>query len=224
LPEVLTFTYSLATGLVRPPTRTLTPTASYCPLTWTAVRSGEWFTITPTSGRTPTDSIWIQPLTSTLSGYPVGRYTGTLTVTVTDPPGTANGVQRVTVTVDVVQPRLGNLPPALTFTYFISDDNLIPPTHARDLHNIGSEDVLTWIAAQSGTWFTFAPSSGTTPRTLWITPTGFLTTAPTTYTGRLTITVVSPTGVLSPVQSVALTLRAIGESSWRVYLPCVLRH
>jgi hypothetical protein len=223
LPEVLTFTYSLATGAVRPPTRTLTPTGLYCPLTWTVTRSGDWFTVSPTSGRTPTGTLTVQPLSTTLAGYAIGRYTGTITVTVTDPPGTANGVQRVWVTVDVGRPRLGNLPPALTFTYFISDHTLIPQAQRLDLRNVGSEDGLNWTAVRSGTWFTFSPPSGATPQTLWITPTGFLTTTPATYTGRLTVTVVSPTGVLSPAQSVALTLQVTGGASWRAYLPCVFR-
>ncbi|MCX7856069.1 MAG: hypothetical protein N2556_08910, partial [Anaerolineae bacterium] len=222
--EVLTFTYSLATGALRPPSRTVTPTAPYCPLTWTAVRSGNWFTITPTSGRTPTDSIRIQPLTTTLSGYAVGRYTGTITVTVTNPPGTINGTQRMTVTVDVGRPRLGDLPPVLTFTYFVSDSMLLPSAHTLDLRNVGSEDPLAWTAVRSGAWFTFAPASGTTPQTLWITPTGLPITMPVTLTGRLTVTVVSPTGTISPVQSTSLALRVVSGASWRAFLPCVLRH
>lgn len=223
LPEVLTFTYSLAMGALRPPSRTVTPTALSCPPTWTAVRSGDWFTITPTSGRSPTDSIRIQPLTTTLSGYAVGRYTGIITVTVTDPPEMANGIQRVTATVDVGWPRLGDLPSVLTFTYFISDGMLLPSAHTLDLRNVGSEDVLAWTAVRSGTWFTFAPVSGMTPQTLWITPTEIPNT-PVTWTGRLTVSVISPTGTISPVQSTSLVLRVISEASWRAYLPCVLRH
>lgn len=222
LPEVLTFTYSLATGALRPPSRTVTPTAPYCPLTWTAVRSGNWFTVTPASGRAPTDSLRVQPLTATLSGYAVGRYTGTITVTVTDPPGTANSPQRITVTVDVGRPRLGDIPPALTFTYFISDGMLLPPAQMLDLRNVGSDDPLAWTTLRSGTWFTFSPPSGTTPQTLWITPTA-LPITPVTLTGRLTVAVVSPTGTLSPVQSTSLALQVVGGNSWRVYLPCVLR-
>lgn len=222
LPEVLTFTYNLATGALRPPSRTVTPTAPYCPLTWTAVRSGDWFTTTPTTGRTPTDSLRIQPLTTVLSGYTVGRYTGTVTVTVTDPPGTTNSPQRITVTVDIVRPRLGNLPPALTFTYFLSDSALIPPAYTLDLRNIGSEDPLEWTAAGNGAWFTFTPSSGTTPQTLWVTPTA-LPTIPVTLTGRLTVTIISPSGTLNPVQSTSLALEVVERASWRVYLSCVLR-
>ncbi len=224
LPEVLTFTYSLATDVLRPPGRTVTPTALYCPLTWTAVRSGDWFTITPTSGRTPTDGIRVQPLTTVLSGYAARRYTGTVTVTVTDPPGTVNGVQRVTVTVDVGWPRLGGLPPVLTFTYFISGQYADPLRPRRSACcNVGSDDPLAWTALRSGTWFTFAPASGTTPQTLWLTPT-LLPTAPVTLTGRLTVTVVSPTGTLSPTQPILLTLRAVSQASWHAYLPCVFRH
>ncbi len=223
LPSVLTFTYNLATGALRPPGRTITPTALYCPLNWTVARDGNWFTVTPTSGRTPTDSLQVQPLTTTLSGYAVGRYTGTITVTVTDPPGTINSPQRITVTVDVGRPRLADLPPVLTFTYFVSDSTLIPSVHLLDLRNVGSEDPLSWTALRSGTWFTFAPASGTTPQTLWITPTVFPDT-PVTLTGRLTVTVISPTGTLSPVQSTALTLRVVPQASWFAYLPCVMRH
>lgn len=223
LPSVLTFTYSLATGVLRPPSRTVTPTALHCPLTWTAARSGNWFTITPTSGQASTNSIRIQPLTTTLSGYTIGRYTGTITVTVTDPPGTINGIQQMTVTVDVGWPRLADLPPVLTFTYFVSDSTLFPAAHPLDLRNVGSEDPLAWTALRSGTWFTFTPASGTAPQTLWITPT-VLPTTPVTLTGRLTVTVISPTGTLSPVQSTALALRVVSGASWRAYLPCVLRH
>ncbi|MCS7282521.1 MAG: hypothetical protein NZ769_04060 [Anaerolineae bacterium] len=223
LPDVITFTYSLATGVLRPSARTVTPTVLNCSLTWTAIRSGNWFTVTPTSGRTSIDSLRIQPFTTTLSSYAVGRYTGTVTLTLTDSSGIIYGIQRMTVTVDVGRPRLADLPSALTFTYFLSDSALIPAAHVLVLRNTGSEDPLAWTALRSGTWFTFAPISGTTPQTLWITPT-VLPTTPVTLMGRLTVTVVSPTGTLSPTQSISLTFGVIPETSWRVYLPCVFRY
>ncbi len=223
LSPTLSFTYNRVTARIQPVTHIITPTGLYCPLTWSAVRSGDWFTITPTSGRAPTDTITIRPITSTLATYSLGRYTGTVTVTVTSPPGTTNGVQRISVIADVVEPRLGDLPPALTFTYFISETYLLPPAHSVEVRNVGSDDSLTWTAAGSGTWFTFSPSSGTTPRTLWITPTTFITTVPGQYTGRITVTVTSPSGTVNPVQSVALTLRVVSDRPGRVYLPLVVR-
>ncbi len=210
------------TGKLEPAARVLTPTAAYCTPTWNVTASGDWFTVSPTSGRAPTDTFTVRPITTALAAYPVGRYTGTLTVTAGS--GVLNGIQRITVTVDVVEPRLGNLPPALTFTYFISETYLLPAAHSVEVRNAGSDDVLHWTAAKSGDWFTLSPSSGTTPQTLWMTPTTFVTTTLGEYTGRITITVTSPSGTANPVQSTALALRVIGARAWGSNLPCVLRH
>lgn len=222
LPTVLSFTYNRATARIQPSTQVVTPTGIYCSPTWSATRSDDWFTITPTGGRAPTDTLTVRPLTGTLATYSPGRYTGTITVTVTSPPGAMNGVQRISVVADVVEPRLGDLPPALTFTYFISETYLLPPAHSVEIRNVGSDDSLNWTATKSGNWFTVSPGSGGTPQTLWITPTTFITTSSGQYTGRITVTVTSPAGTVNPVQSVALTLRVEGRS-WRAYLPCVLR-
>ncbi len=223
LPTVLTFTYNRVTAQIQPATHVITPTGIYCPLTWSAIRSGDWFTITPTSGRTPTDTITIRPFTTTLATYSPGRYTGTLTVTVTSPPGTVNGIQQISVVADVVEPRLGDLPAVLTFTYYISETYLLPPAHSLEVRNVGSGDPLAWTLAKSGNWFTASPLSGTTPQTIWITPTAFITTTPGEYTGRITVTVTSPPGTVNRVQSTALALQVVDDRLWHAYLPCVLR-
>lgn len=225
LPSSLAFTYNLATTQLSPTQHLLTPTnvGSDDPLTWNVTAQGDWFTVSPSDGSTPDDQITVTPVTATISGLPVGHYTGAFTVTVTDPANTANGEQRVDLGLDVVVPRLGNLPRSLRFTYFFSETMLIPPAHYVTPENVGSDDTLSWELSHSGDWFTLSTTSGQTSKPFTITPTGLTMTEAVTYTDALTVTVIAPSGTEDAVQVIDLSLEARPGEPIRVYMPLTIR-
>ncbi len=63
-------------------------------LTWDVAYAGDWFTVSPSSGSTPA-AFAVDP--DTITGQTAITGTGVVTVTVTDPPNTFNGVQVITV-------------------------------------------------------------------------------------------------------------------------------
>ncbi len=226
LPASLAFTYNTATAQISPATHTLAPTnvSNNDSLTWDVTTQGDWFTVSPTSGSTSNDQITVALFTPTVAGLPVGRHTGAFTVTITDPPDTLNGVQRVDLELDVIVPRLGNAPQSLRFTYFLSETLLFPSAHHVTPENTGSDDTLTWQLAYSSDWFTVSPAYGETPAAFAITPTEFITTTPFTYTGVVTVAVIAPEGTQDPVQAINVTLRSRPGGPARLYLPLVTRH
>jgi len=88
--------------------------------------------------------------------------------------------------------------------------------------DLGCGTTLTWTVASSGGWFSVAPLSGTTPASLWITPTSFATDTLATYTGAVTVTVTSPPGLAGSPHRLDLTLKVI-DAIQNVFLPIVLR-
>jgi hypothetical protein len=225
LPLSLDFTYNTATTALSPGDYVLTPenVGSDDPLTWTITAQGDWFDVSPSSGTTPSDQITITPDASTLAGLPVGHYTGAFTVTVTDPATVLNGEQRVDLELDVVVPRLGDLPAGLDFVYFLSDSTSIPPAHYVTPENVGSDDTLSWQLSHSGDWFTVSPSSGATPTQISITLVGNAIAEPVTRTDFLTVTVTAPSGTEDAVQVISLSLSARDGEPDRAYLPLNLR-
>lgn len=63
-------------------------------LTWDVEYAGDWFTVSPSSGTTP-GMFAVDP--DAITGQTAVTGTGIVTVTVTDPPGTFNGLQVITV-------------------------------------------------------------------------------------------------------------------------------
>jgi uncharacterized protein YkwD len=101
LPESLTFLYSIPQAKLAPKTVALTPTdiGAHNLLTWTVTQTGTWFSALPTSGTSP------QSFTITPGGFVTntpGVYTGSITVTVTDPPGTIGSPHRIDLTLHVI--------------------------------------------------------------------------------------------------------------------------
>ena len=88
--------------------------------------------------------------------------------------------------------------------------------------DLGCGTTFTWTVASSGGWFSVAPLSGTTPASLWITPTSFATDTLATYTGAVTVTVTSPPGLAGSPHRLDLTLKVI-DAIQNVFLPIVLR-
>ncbi len=118
---------------------------------------------------------------------------------------------------------LGNLPNSLPFTYSIPDQRLLPTSHQVTPKNEGNDETLTWSITIAGTWFTVSPLGSTTPNSFWITPTTFSTSTVMTYTGVLTVTVVTPTGVDGSPHPIDLVLRIVNSSISDVYLPLVVK-
>lgn len=118
-------------------------------------------------------------------------------------------------------PVLGNLPDALQFTYSIPDQRLLPASHQVTPLNEGNDEILTWNVTKTGAWFAVSPATGSTPDSLWVTPTTFNTGSVATYTGVVTVTVVDPAGVQGSPHSIDITLRVVNASFSDVYLPLV---
>ncbi len=226
LPASLAFTYNSATTQLSPADHTLAPTnvASEATLTWSVSKQGDWFAVSTTGGTTPHDRITITPVAATIASLPVGHYDGSLTVTVTDPADTVNGVQQVDLGLDIVVPRLGGLPSRLGFTYFLSETIQIPSLHRVTPENVGSNDELTWELSYTGDWLTVSPTSGETDEAFTVAPVEMTITEPVTYTGLITVTVTAPAGTADPVQTIRTSFCARSGGPAYVYLPLIARH
>lgn len=101
LPDSLAFTYNLQTGHMLPSAYepVVENAGSDEPLTWQLAQEGGWFEAGPTAGTTPA-SFRIEPTAFDVSA--TGSYTGTVTVTVVDPPGTLGSPQTISLQLDVV--------------------------------------------------------------------------------------------------------------------------
>ena len=120
-------------------------------------------------------------------------------------------------------PALGNLPDAVHFIYSIPQQRQVPLSFWLAPANVGSDDVLTWTVATTGTWFTTTVLSGTTPDALQVVPTAFDTTTVAVYSGALTVTVVLPSEVDDSPHRVNLSLYVIDSPIRDLYLPLVLQ-
>lgn len=101
LPTAGTFIFSIAEDRFVPEGLVLAPqnTTSDAVLVWTVEQSGNWFVLSSISGTTP-DTVTIIP---SLPGPPVvGTYTGSITITVTQPENTQNSPQSINLTLQVI--------------------------------------------------------------------------------------------------------------------------
>ncbi|MEJ5309955.1 MAG: CAP domain-containing protein [Anaerolineae bacterium] len=222
-PTTVAFVYDGVTGSLTPPTQVvnLTNSTSTDVINWSLTTQGNWFTATPANGTTP-GTFTIAP--TTFMTQTSARYTGAVTVTATAPPETVNAVQRVNVTLDVQVPALGGLPDAITFTYSIPSQQLIPSAWTLTPRNVGSFHLLNWNVTSDAPWAQIAPPSGTTPQSFSVTPTEFSTSTIFLYTGMLTVTVNSPTGVAGSPHQVRMALKVVDEPFNYIYLPLVCRN
>jgi len=221
-PTNVAFVYDAVTGSLTPPSQVvnLTNSTTADVITWSLTTQDDWFTITPAGGTTP-GTFTIAP--TTFMTQSSALYTGAVTVTATAPPETVNAVQRIDVTLDVQVPALGGLPDAITFTYSIPSEQLLPSTWMLAPRNVGSFHLLDWSVTSNAPWVQFAPQSGTTPQSFTVTPVDFSTSSIFLYTGMLTVTVDSPAGVPGSLHPVRLALEVIDEAFSHVYLPLVCR-
>ncbi len=121
-------------------------------------------------------------------------------------------------------PVLGNVPDALSFTYSIPDQRLLPAARLVTPLNVGDDAPLTWTVTTLGSWFAVAPLTGVTPASFWITPTVFGTGLTAFYTGVVTVTVVEPVGTEGSPHRIDLNLQVVETPLNRVYFPLVLRN
>lgn len=222
-PTTVAFVYDAVSGSLTPPTQVvnLTNSTSADVITWSLATEGNWFNVTPAGGTTP-GTFTIAP--TTFMTQPSTTYTGAATVTATAPPETVNPVQRINVTLNVQAPALGGLPDAITFTYSIPSEQLLPSAWTLTPRNVGSFHLLDWSVTGDAPWMQISPLNGTTPQSFAVTPIGFSTSSAFLYTGMLTVTVNNPTGVPGSPHPVRVALKVVDEEFSRVYLPLVCRN
>jgi hypothetical protein len=108
VPEGLSFIYSIPEDHATPVTATVTPAnvGNGEPLAWMISSAGSWFHVSPTSDSTP---VSVQVALVDLSAWPAGAYTGTITVTVTEPADTVDTPQSIALSLRVVDRALEQL-------------------------------------------------------------------------------------------------------------------
>ncbi len=120
-----------------------------------------------------------------------------------------------------VAPALGGLPESVQFTYSIPDKRLYPSLATLTPLNTADGCPMSWTASQNGAWFDLSATSGITPNPLAISPSGFGTRSPATYTGSVTVS--GPSGTGGSPHTTSLTL-VVENVAWKaVYLPAIRR-
>ncbi len=101
LPDAVTFTHYIPDDLLLPSARTFTPqnTGSDHTLSWTASKTGSWFSLSRTSGSTPQS---FDVMVGSYDATTPGTYTGRVTVTITEPAGTEGSPHEMDLTLRVV--------------------------------------------------------------------------------------------------------------------------
>jgi uncharacterized protein YkwD len=223
VPESVSFVYDGVTGSLIPPSRViaLSNTTTDDPITWSLTSEGDWFTATPTAGTTPSTFTVVPTTFATDAG---AMYTGMITVTATYPLETVSAVQRIALTLDVQLPALGGLPDVVTLTYSLPSQQLLPSFWTLTPRNVGSDHLLSWRVVTDAPWAEVVPQVGTTPQGFTVTATGFPTASPALYTGALTVTVESPTGISGSPHRVRLALNVVDRELSRAFLPLVFRN
>ncbi len=105
LPNTVVFLYSIPQSRLTPASVTLSPidVNTNDPITWTLTQTGAWFTALPSAGTSP-QSFQITP-----GGFVTNTpavYTGSITVTVTDPAATLGSPYRIDLTLHVIDTPL----------------------------------------------------------------------------------------------------------------------
>ncbi len=142
-------------------------------------KGGNWLTVSPTTGTTPTT------LTVTIDsgGLAVGTYPGTIMI---EP--TAGAVELVTVTLNVTNPQtLSATPTPLSFTYPQGAPTPQPQTVTVSSSAGPALSLSTTVSTtDKGNWLSVSPTGGATPLALSVSvnPAGL---AQKTYTGTVTV-------------------------------------
>lgn len=201
-PGSLSFAYQ--TGQATPPSQTVHISASGSAAVsfQAAATGGQWLSVAPSGGTTPTDlTVSVNP-----TGLSAGTYNGTITVT----SAFANTVPiPVTLTV-ATKPLLSVTPATLAFGYQLGGP--APPVQTLSVSITGSSPLNYAVSWTGGSWLKINPAGGTTPGSVRVSadPTGL---AVNTYSGSITITAAgasnSPVSVPVVFQVVAQTTIAV---------------
>lgn len=156
-------------------------------ITWTATKMQSWLTLSKAAGGAP-DTVVV---TFNPTGLPPGTQKDTIVFT---SPEATNGLVKVPVEFEIVQPGLVVAPPAIT-TSAQQNDNKKQHFSLSISNSAGG--VLLWGAGADQPWIAVSPAAGFAPATLAVDldPQGL---APGVHAG--TITVTSPGAAGSPFQ------------------------
>jgi uncharacterized protein YkwD len=121
------------------------------------------------------------------------------------------------------EPILGQLTEAITITYLVSASRIIPATVQLTPLNTGSSDTLEWELTVDGSWFVVSPTHGLTPQSFTIVPDSDLMMGESSQAGKITVSVVSPSGVDNSPQEIDLTLQVITGEVRDIYIPLLTR-
>lgn len=124
---------------------------------------------------------------------------------------------------DAANPVLGGLPDSLAFSYNLWNGHLAPAAYVLVPRNTGSEALLTWMLSQEGDWFLVSPTTGTSPVSFRIEPTGLETPGTGSYPGTVTVTVVDPPDTAGSPHTIDLVLEVIDQPVVYRFLPVVTR-
>jgi hypothetical protein len=163
-----------------------------------------------------------QPFRSEL-GWELPRTRGEHTIWVELRSGSRTTTSSDSIHLNVQMPVLGGLPEAITYTYSLPSQQLIPAVQTLTPLNLGSDQSLEWSVSGDAAWLSVAPLSGTTPQSFAVTPEGFATTGPSQHTGALTVTVTAPIGIVGSPYRVNVTLEVVDREVRQLYLPLVAR-
>ncbi len=203
-PTALSFTQVLANPA--PASQKISVVGVPGPLAYTVTastnnNSGNWITVSPASGNTPSD-ITVAVNAGTL---PAGDYTGKVTITST---GATGSPIDVPVTLKVVTAQTLTVAPAtLNLTYVLGSPTTPQP---QTVQVTSSGTGVTFSAAATttggGNWLSVTPASGTAPASLTIN-TNVSGLPAGDYTG--TIAINSPNSVNQPAATVTVKLSVL---------------
>jgi uncharacterized protein YkwD len=119
-------------------------------------------------------------------------------------------------------PILGELAEVITVTYLVSESRIIPPSIQLTPLNTGSSDPLEWDLTVDGSWFVVSPTHGSTPQSFSIIPDSSKMAQESTQPGKITVSVIEPTGVENSPQDIELHLQVISGEIRDIYIPLLI--
>ncbi len=160
--------------------------------------NSNWLLVSASTGTTPS----VLTISANPSGLAPGTYTGTVTLTATNPGNVANSPQNISVTL-VVAPTATLSVSQTNLSFTQSSSGPTPNPQTVSVTGVGGTITFATSVTTSagGNWLTVTPSNATTPTALTVTANG-ANLVPGVYSGQVTLT--SP-GSAAP-QSISVTL------------------
>lgn len=119
-------------------------------------------------------------------------------------------------------PYLGGMPDTISFLYSQAEDNIFYPSSFTVIPaNTVTDDAISWSLSEFGTWFNVTPTTGVTPDSFQIIPTGI--ESPGIHTGSITITVTSPSTTEGTPKIINLRLIVVAYPLYKIYSSIIRR-